>query len=76
MKVDCIYRKSVNFKYLKLGDVFEYEYKLYIKIDDEDDDDEDDNGHIATAFEVLNNYKAYFKSNDLVIPRNFILKEV
>lgn len=71
MKIDCIYRKAVKFEDLNIGDVFEYEYKLFIKIDDVDD-----NGNNATAFEVVNNYKAYFKSNDFVIRRNFVLKEV
>lgn len=70
MKIECIYRKAVKFKDLNIGDVFEYEYKIYIKIDD------DENVNNATAFEVLNNYKAYFKPNDFVIRRNFILKEV
>lgn len=71
MRIDCIYRKSVKFKDLYIGDIFEYEYKLFLKIDDVDN-----NGNNANAFELLNNYKAYFKSDDLVIRRNFILKEV
>lgn len=71
MIVEYKYRASDKFKNLKLGDVFEFDYKLYIKIDFTVDD-----GNCANAFEVLNNYKAYFKSDDCVIRRNFILKEV
>lgn len=64
-------RKHDRFKNINLGDVFEYDYKLYIKIGDADD-----SNSTVNAFELLNNYKTFFKANDLVIPRNFILKEV
>lgn len=64
-------RKHDRFKNINLGDIFEYEYKLYIKIGYADDTDS-----TVNAFELLNNYKTTFKANDLVIPRNFILKEV
>ena len=64
-------RKHDRFKNINLGDVFEYEYKLYIKIGYADD-----SNSTVNAFELLNNYKTTFKANDLVIPRNFILKEV
>ena len=64
-------RKCDRFKNINLGDVFEYEYKLYIKIGYADD-----SNSTVNAFELLNNYKTTFKANDLVIPRNFILKEV
>ena len=64
-------RKRDRFKNINLGDVFEYDYKLYIKIGNADD-----SNSTVNAFELLNNYKTTFKANDLVIPRNFILKEV
>lgn len=64
-------RKHDRFKNINLGDIFEFEYKLYIKIGYADDTDS-----TVNAFELLNNYKTTFKANDLVIPRNFILKEV
>ena len=64
-------RKHDRFKNINLGDVFEYDYKLYIKIGYTDD-----SNSTVNAFELLNNYKTFFKANDLVIPRNFILKEV
>ena len=64
-------RKHDRFKNINLGDVFEYDYKLYIKIGYADD-----SNSTVNAFELLNNYKTFFKANDLVIPRDFILKEV
>lgn len=64
-------RKHDRFKNINLGEIFEFEYKLYIKIGYADDTDS-----TVNAFELLNNYKTTFKANDLVIPRNFILKEV
>ena len=64
-------RKRDRFKNINLGNVFEYEYKLYIKIGYADD-----SNSTVNAFELLNNYKTTFKANDLVIPRDFILKEV
>ena len=54
-----------------LGNVFEFDRTLYLKIGFADD-----SGITVNAYNLYLNQKTSFKANDIVIPRNFVLKEV
>ena len=64
-------RKHDRFKNIMLGNVFEFDRTLYLKIGFADD-----SGITVNAYNLYLNQKTSFKANDIVIPRNFVLKEV
>ena len=65
------YDGNIQFGNLMIGDVFEYDDMLFIKIAFADDETNNDD-----AFSLTHNYRLHFESNVYVKRREFILKEV